>query len=113
MLRFIPNCYKNQKMFNKTVDTSPSATQFVSEWYRTNKRGDKTVDICRFVFDSFVFDSVPDPYKTQEICDKVVSNEPSMLKYCLDSYKIQEMCNKAVDACLSALKTSSWLVCFK
>ena len=31
MLRFIPNCYKNQKMFNKTVDTYPSATQFVSE----------------------------------------------------------------------------------
>ena len=38
----------------------------------------------------FVFDSAPDQYKTQEMCDKVVST--------------QEMCDKTVNACLSALK---------
>ena len=32
---------------------------------------------------SLVSDSVPDQYKTQEMCDKVVSKEPLMLKYCL------------------------------
>ena len=31
-----------------------------------------------------VFDSVSDQYKSQEICDKVVSEKPFMLKYCLD-----------------------------
>ena len=30
---------------------------------------------------SFVFDSVPVPYKTQYMCDKAVSNDPFMLKY--------------------------------
>ena len=29
----------------------------------------------------FEFDSVPDGYMTQEICDKVVSKELFMLKY--------------------------------
>ena len=38
------------------------------------------------------------------MCDKVVSEEPFMLRYCLNSYKTQEMCTKAVNACLLALK---------
>lgn len=28
ILKFIPNCYSNQKMYNKSVNTNPSATQF-------------------------------------------------------------------------------------
>ena len=28
ILRFIPNCYSNQKMYNKSVNTNPSAIQF-------------------------------------------------------------------------------------
>ena len=53
---------------------------------------------------TFEFDSVPDQYKTHGVCDKVVSEEPFMLKYCLDRYKTQEMHDKTVDACLPALK---------
>ena len=41
---------------------------------------------------------------TNELCDKVVSKDPFMLKCCLDRYKTQEMCDKAVDAFLSPLK---------
>ena len=60
---------------------------------------------------TFEFDSVPDQYKTHEMCDKVVSEEPFMLKYCLDRYKTQEMHNKTVDACLLALKfVPNWFV---
>ena len=33
---------------------------------------------------SFVFDYVPGQFKTQEMCDKAISNDPFMLKYCLD-----------------------------
>ena len=33
----------------------------------------KAVDTC-----PFVFDSVPDQYKSQEMCDKVVSKDPFM-----------------------------------
>ena len=45
------------------------------------------------------------------MCNKVVSKEPFMLKYCLDRYKTQEMCDKAVDAFLSMLKFGpDWFV---
>ena len=52
----------------------------------------------------FVFDSVPDQYKTQEMCDKVVSEDPLMLKYDINRYKVHEMWNKAVDANLLTLR---------
>ena len=38
------------------------------------------------------------------MCDKVVSEESCMLKYCVDRYKTQEMRDKAADACLEVLK---------
>ena len=44
-----------------------------------------------------MFDSVPNQYKTQEMCDKIVCEDPFKLKYCHDRYKIQEKCNKAID----------------
>ena len=39
-----------------------------------------------------IFDFVPDPdqYKTQEMCDKVVSQDPFMLKYCPGKYKTKK-----------------------
>ena len=51
-----------------------------------------------------VSDSIPDQYKTQEICDRVVSEDPILIVYCPDKYKTQEMCDKAVDDSLAALK---------
>ena len=50
------------------------------------------------------FVSVSDWYKTQEVCDKDVSKEHLILKYCLDRRKTQKLSNKAVVACLLALK---------
>ena len=41
---------------------------------------------------------------TQEMCDKVVSKEPIMFKYCPDRCKTEEMCDKAVGFYLLALK---------
>ena len=35
----------------------------------------------------FVFDSVFDQYKTQEMYDEVVSKDPFVLIYCPDRYK--------------------------
>ena len=34
---------------------------------------DKAVNKC-----SFVFDCIPDQYKTQEMCDTIASNDPSI-----------------------------------
>ena len=62
----------------------------------------------------FVFDSVPNKYNTQEICDKIVSEDPFKLKYCHDRYKTQEMCIRAVDDFLQALKfVPEWFVTSK
>ena len=52
----------------------------------------------------FVFDSILDQYKTQEICDKVVSLYAFLKVYCLDKCKTQEMCDEAVADALAALK---------
>ena len=38
------------------------------------------------------------------MCDKVVSKEPFMLKYCPDKFHFQEMFNKTVDFYLITLK---------
>ena len=38
-------------------------------------------------------------YNTQEMCDKSVSNNVFMRKYCLDIYETHKMCDKSVDDC--------------
>ena len=36
-----------------------------------------------------VFDTNPDWYKTQEMCDRVVSEDPFLIAYCPDKYITQ------------------------
>ena len=50
----------------------------------------------------FVFNSGPDWCKTEEMCDKVIYEEPFMLIYCPDRYEPHKMHDKAVDDCLAA-----------
>ena len=38
------------------------------------------------------------------MCDRVISEDPFLIVYCLDKYKTRKICNKAVDDCLAALK---------
>ena len=52
----------------------------------------------------FVFDSIPDWYEIQEICDRVVSEAPFLIVHCPDKCKTQRMCDEAVDDCVGALK---------
>ena len=35
----------------------------------------------------FVFNSLPDQYKTQNMCDRVVSEDPFTIRYVTDQYK--------------------------
>ena len=96
-------------MCNKAVNTSPSAMQFISEYYKTKEMCVQAVDFC-----PFVFNSVLDLYTTQEMCHNAVFNYPFILQFCLDRYKTQEMCDKAVDDFLPALKcVPSWFVTSK
>ena len=59
-LEFVPECYKTQKMCDKPVNTYPSTIKLVSECFVTQGMYDKAVNKC-----FFVFDSIPDLYKTQ------------------------------------------------
>ena len=70
---------------------------------------DKAFDKC--VLEIFY---IPDWYKTQEICDRIIFDYPfslRSLRYVPDQYNTQEMCNKAVGDCLAVLKFApDWLV---
>ena len=66
---------------------------------------DKAVNTC-----CIVFYSVPNWYKTQEMCDIVVSKDPLMLIYWRNRYKTQKI-DEAVDDSGST-KIYSWLVCY-
>ena len=65
----------------------------------------KAVNTCLIVFDS-----IHDRYITHKFCDKVVSEDPFMLKYFPEKYKTQEMCEKAVDCFLAFKFVPDWLV---
>ena len=49
------------------------------------KMCDKAVNRC-----FFVFHSIPDQFKTQEMCDTVAPEDPSLILYCSDKYKLKE-----------------------
>ena len=69
-----------------------------------SKKWVKAVDTC-----PFVLGSVNDWYKTQEMCDKIVSGDAFMLKYFLDRYK-----TKGYVWCFSSnIKIYPWLICYK
>ena len=62
----------------------------------------------------FVFNSIPDHYKTQDIYEIVVSRYPFLIVYYPDKCKTQKMCDEAVDHCLAALKfIPDWFVTSK
>ena len=54
---------------------------------------------------------IPDQYKTQEICDRIISEVPFSIRYVPGQYKTYEMCDEAIDDCLAALKfVPDWFV---
>ena len=73
MLGLITDCYKDQRMCDKAVDTYPTAMQVVPEYCKSGKMCNKAVDTH-----TFIIYSVADKYMTQ-IYDQVVSNKSSIL----------------------------------
>ena len=98
-LKPVPDCYKNQKMFNKAVDNYLHALEFVSEFYSTQEMCNRAVNRC-----FFVSDSTPDQFKTQEMCGRVVSEDPFLYYIGLINIKLKKMFYKATDYSLAALK---------
>ena len=59
----------------------------------------------------FVFDSIPDWYKPQDMCERVAPEDPFLIVYCPYKYKTQRICDEAVDDCLAAVKfIPDWFV---
>ena len=52
---------------------------------------DKAVNTC-----FYVFTSVPDQYKTQKMCNRVIFEDTFMLIYSPNRYETQKMSNEAV-----------------
>ena len=86
-------------MCDKAVDSHLPTIQFVPECYKSQEMCYKAASRC-----FFVFDSISDQHKTQEICDRVCSLYAFSILYSPDKYKAQKMCDVAVDDCLAALK---------
>ena len=132
-LKFVPDSYENQEMGNKAVDnyphvhecywvivrlqtkwlwvqilvkTYPFRIKLIPELFMTHKMYDKAVNRL-----FLVFDSISNQYKTQSMCNSIMSNDHFSMRYVPDQYKIQPVCDIAVDDCLAALKfVAEWLV---
>ena len=62
----------------------------------------------------FMFDSIPDQCKTQEICEASCFFVSFLTVYCPDKYITQEMYGKTIDDSLAALKLiPDWFVTSK
>ena len=62
----------------------------------------------------FVFVSIPDWYKTQELFDRVVSEDSFLIVYCPDKCKTQGMRDKTVDLdTIIFIKLLTWHIKFE
>ena len=77
-LKFVSECYKIKKIWYKVVDTCPTTIKYVSESYKTHETCYKAVHRV------FLFDYIPDQYKTQEICDIFFSLYSFLKIFCPD-----------------------------
>ena len=84
-------------MCYRVVSTYHSTIEFVPKCYKTQKMRDKS-------YNSFFCIYILDQYKSQEMCDRVIFENPFMIVYYPNKYKIQRMCDQAVNDCLAALK---------
>ena len=95
-------------MCDKAVDTDPSTMKFIVECLITKELCDKVVNIffCSWFYSLSV--------ETQEIYDRVISEDPFLIVYCPDKYKIQRICDKAVDDSPATFRLiSDWFVTSK
>ena len=71
-------------------------------------------NVIKQLIDVFIFDSIPDQYKTQIMCGRIVSVNSFLIVYCPDKYKTQKMFDKVFDDLLAALKPfPDWFVLSK
>ena len=96
-----------QKMCDKAVDTYPSATKFVSEWFMTQEMCDEAVDRC-FLYLILSLIGIKLEKFVTELFLRILSWQ---YIYCLDKYTTERMCDKGAADSLAVLKLfSDWFV---
>ena len=92
-------------MCDEAVNTYNSTNKFIIECLMAQKKCDKLLDAF------LAFDCILYQYKTQDMCETIVSEDPSLTAYCTEKYKTQRMFDEAVNNCLAALKrVPDWFV---
>ena len=88
-----------QKMYEKAVEADPQYLRYVPDKFKTQEMCNRAVENNPY----WCFEYVPDKFKTQEMCLKAVNEWSYYLIYVSDKFKTQEMCLKAVDQCPGCL----------
>ena len=86
---YVAQCFKTQEMWDKPVDVDPSVIQFVSELSKLKKCVIKLLILL-----ILVFDSIPDRFKTQKMCDKTVDDFLPTWKFVPDWLVTSKMIKK-------------------
>ena len=93
----------------KAVNTYSFVFDPVPDQYKSQEMWNKAADD-----NANALEFVPDQYKTQEMCDRVVSEDSFSIRYVPDQCKTQKICDKVVDDFLPALKfVPDWFVTSK
>ena len=90
-------------MCDKAINTHYSTIHFVPECY---------IRLKKFVMKLSIFSCVY--FLTQEMCDRDISEDPSLIVYCPNKYITRKICDEAVDDFLTTLKLiPHWFVTYK
>ena len=86
-------------MSDKAVSTYPSKK--IYSWIHYDSRNDdKAVNRC-----FFVFDYITNQYKTQDLFNSMIYEDPFSIRYIPDQHKTQQIFDKAIDDFLAELKS--------
>ena len=98
MLESVLDCNKKQQMRDKAVDNYHPVSKLVPDYFITQKYVIKLSILIITQYKLFLIAIrlkkcvvkliyIPDQSKTQEMCDKVVSEDPFSIFYCPDKYQ--------------------------
>ena len=78
----------------------------VPDHFKTQEMGERAIED-----EPETLEYVPNHFKTQTMCERAVENEPYSLKFVPDHFKAQEICDKAVEEDLYSLQyVPDWFV---
>ena len=90
-------CVKNHMpcgmfLISEAMLVKTATFSLVPDPFKTEEMCNNTVEV-----DPWQLDDVPDHFKTQAMCQKVVEVDPSSLQFVPDHLKAHEMCNKTFE----------------